>query len=40
MIFIGTDESRIIKEVTAHTKAQRQAIKQAYLSMYGHVSDK
>lgn len=32
---IGTDESRIIKEICAHTKAERQEIQRAYLAMYG-----
>ena len=33
----GTDESRIIKEICAHTKAERQEIQRAYLAMYGKV---
>lgn len=32
---LGTDEKRIIKELTTHNIAQRQAIKKEYLTMYG-----
>lgn len=32
---IGTDESRIVREICSTTKAQRQEVKRAYLTMYG-----
>ena len=32
---IGTDESRLIKEIVNHSNGQRQLIKQQYLTMYG-----
>ncbi|CAF0932991.1 unnamed protein product [Brachionus calyciflorus] len=31
----GTDESRLIKEIVSHNNAQRQMIKQKYLTMFG-----
>jgi len=34
---MGTDESRIIKEVLAHANGQRQLIKKQYKTMYGHT---
>ena len=34
---IGTDEARLIKEITGHNNAQRQLIKQQYLTLYGKV---
>ena len=39
MINLGTDEARIIKEILAFNKAQRQVIKEKYFTMYGHVSE-
>jgi len=33
----GTDESRIIKEICAHSNSQRQEIKRHYLTMFGHT---
>ncbi|RNA16723.1 annexin A7 isoform X1, partial [Brachionus plicatilis] len=32
---IGTDESRLIKEIVNHTNSERQSIKEIYLTMYG-----
>lgn len=32
---MGTDESRLIKEIVTHSNAQRQLIKQKYLTLYG-----
>lgn len=32
---IGTDETRLIKEITGHNNAQRQLIKQQYMTLYG-----
>ena len=34
----GTDEARLIKEIVLHSNAQRQLIKQSYMTMYGKVS--
>ena len=34
---IGTDEKRIIREISSITNAQRQIVKDKYLSMYGHT---
>ncbi len=34
---IGTDEARLIKEIVGHNNAQRQLIKQKYMSLYGKV---
>ncbi len=34
---IGTDESRLIKEIVGHSNAQRQQIKQHYLTIYGKI---
>lgn len=35
---LGTDEARVIKEITSHKNGARQLIKQQYLTMYGRVS--
>lgn len=33
----GTDEKRIIKEITALTNQQRQVVKEKYLAIFGHT---
>ena len=33
----GTDEKRIIKEITQLTNQQRQIVKEKYLAIYGHT---
>ena len=32
---LGTDEKRIIKELTSHTNEQLQQVKEKYIAMYG-----
>ena len=37
-LILGTDESRIIKEIVKHSNGNRQIIKAKYLTMFGKVS--
>jgi hypothetical protein len=34
---IGTDESRLIKEIVSHTNGTRQLIKKQYITLFGKV---
>lgn len=38
-LYLGTDESRLIKEIINHSNSERQSIKEIYLTMYGKVSN-